>query len=138
MNVLLDDNRVWLRFSKTLDRWVICAKDDPGAVEFVQRPDDLVPHTPDKWRINAWDGRIYVQRGLEGGFVVQGLSRARELADARLIAAAPTMLKALREAEEALVKALAIELEVDHVLAEKVTPDSTLGIVRAAIKEATG
>jgi hypothetical protein len=55
-------------------------------------------HTPGPWRYLPGDGlawRPSVQRATEGGFVVQGSSREREEADARLIAAAPDLLEAL-------------------------------------------
>jgi hypothetical protein len=57
-------------------------------------------HTPGPWSYLPGDGPAWrpgVQRGLEGGFIVQGLTRDREEADARLIAAAPEMLETLQE-----------------------------------------
>ena len=56
-------------------------------------------HTPGPWRYLPGDGlawRPSVQRATEGGFVVQGSSREREEADAKLIAAAPDLLEALQ------------------------------------------
>ena len=58
-------------------------------------------HTPGPWSYLAGDGlawRPSVQRATEGGFVVVGLSRNREEADAKLIAAAPELLEALKDA----------------------------------------
>ena len=55
-------------------------------------------HTPGPWLYLPGDDpswRPAVQRGREGGFVVEGLSREREEADARLIAAAPELLDEL-------------------------------------------
>jgi hypothetical protein len=57
-------------------------------------------HTPEPWRYLPGDGlawRPSVQRATEGGFVVQGSSREREEADAKLIAAAPDLLEALKK-----------------------------------------
>lgn len=61
-------------------------------------------HTPGPWtyRRREFDKHPMVQRGSEGGFVVQGRSPDRENADAYLIAAAPGMLEALEGAEKAL------------------------------------
>ena len=55
--------------------------------------------TPGPWRYRKGDNLScpYVIRGTEGGFAVMGLSRSREEADARLIAAAPELLEALQE-----------------------------------------
>lgn len=54
-------------------------------------------HTPGSWRYEAGrDGRPpYVIRGTEGGFVVVGMTAERQEADARLIAAAPSLLASL-------------------------------------------
>jgi hypothetical protein len=57
-------------------------------------------HTPGPWFYRLGDGRAFrpiVQRGDEGGFVVEGMSRERENADAKLIAAAPELLDSLFE-----------------------------------------
>jgi hypothetical protein len=56
-------------------------------------------HTPGPWTYReGYRGteEYVVQRGHEGGFVVEGLSKERAEADARLIAAAPEMLEALK------------------------------------------
>jgi len=55
-------------------------------------------HTPAPWTYRPAGNFKYpiVQRGDEGGFVVSGLSSSRQEADARLIAAAPDLLEALR------------------------------------------
>lgn len=55
-------------------------------------------HTPGPWSYLPGNGPALhpaVQRGTEGGFIVQGLSRESEEADARLIAVAPEMLALL-------------------------------------------
>lgn len=58
-------------------------------------------HTPGPWRYIPAEPEFKfkpaVQRGNEGGFCVSGLSPEREAADARLIAAAPELLEALKE-----------------------------------------
>lgn len=56
-------------------------------------------HTPGPWRFEPRDGfrPPYVVRGKEGGFAVLGRSPDQEDADARLIAAAPELLDALRQ-----------------------------------------
>lgn len=62
-------------------------------------------HTPGPWRIipraHERNGPC-IQRGREGGFMVKGMSSEAEDADARLIAAAPDLLAACKEAEEQL------------------------------------
>lgn len=58
-------------------------------------------HTPGPWEYIPGEEPAFlprVQRGIEGEFVVMGLSRYREEADARLIAAAPDLLEALQDA----------------------------------------
>jgi hypothetical protein len=55
-------------------------------------------HTPGPWTYRP-DGdflRAIVQRGNDGGGQVYGTSTERENADARLMAAAPDLLRALR------------------------------------------
>lgn len=52
-------------------------------------------HTPGPWRLSEHEHGCVVQRGDEGGFFVQGLSKDQVRADARLIAAAPDLLAAL-------------------------------------------
>lgn len=61
-------------------------------------------HTPGPWyvRLNDTNGHPAVIRGSEGGFVVMGLRRQREEADACLIAAAPEMFECLEEARRAI------------------------------------
>jgi hypothetical protein len=71
-------------------------------------------HTPGPWRYLPGDGlawRPSVQRATEGGFVVVGLSRDREEADAKLIAAAPDLLTELRKARAALKEQLEILIQ---------------------------
>ena len=66
-------------------------------------------HTPGPWSYLAGDGlawRPSVQRATEGGFVVVGLSRDREEADAKLIAAAPDLLDELKNLRRAYVNLL--------------------------------
>jgi hypothetical protein len=93
-------------------------------------------HTPGPWRYLPGDGlewRTSVQRGTEGGFVVRGTSREREEADARLIAAAPELLEALKE----ITSDYADRFDLDD-------PSTNPGIkssikqARAAIAKATG
>ena len=56
-------------------------------------------HTPGPWRVETEYGpHPYVVRAHEGGFVVMGLSHEREIADARLIGAAPDLLHAAQAA----------------------------------------
>ena len=90
-----------------------------------------VSHTPGPWRYRKGDDVLpaVVQRGDEGGFVVQGLSRERAEADARLIAAAPDLLAEL----EHLVL-LMEPLERDGGL--HIPGLATLNAARAAIKKA--
>ena len=55
-------------------------------------------HTPGPWTFIPADEfwvKPAIQRGKEGGMVIEGLSAASEEADARLIAAAPDLLSAL-------------------------------------------
>lgn len=63
-------------------------------------------HTPGPWRYEPGrnDRPPYVIRGSEGGFVVVGMTAARQDADARLIAAAPDLLSALVEIRAYLSK----------------------------------
>lgn len=88
-------------------------------------------HTPGPWALRPrsdWSAPI-VQRGREGGFVVQGLSPEAEDADARLIAAAPELLSVVLAVDD-------LAERIDH------EPDSALGELvaraRAAIAKATG
>ena len=87
-------------------------------------------HTPGPWSYLAGDGlawRPSVQRATEGGFVVAGLSREREEADAKLIAAAPELLEALIECE----------YMIDHCLFG-CDAENAKAKARAAIAKATG
>lgn len=55
-------------------------------------------HTPGPWIYRKVDDKFapIVQRGAEGGFSVHALTDSRADADARLIAAAPELLEALK------------------------------------------
>jgi hypothetical protein len=62
-------------------------------------------HTPGPWEYIPGEGSAFrpiVQRGVEGGFVVMGLTRCQEESDARLIAASPSLLKSLKMCVTAL------------------------------------
>jgi hypothetical protein len=61
-------------------------------------------HTPGPWRYLPGDGPAFRPLVMhdEGGFIVQGRSREREEADAKLIAAAPDLLKQLEMCVTAL------------------------------------
>lgn len=84
--------------------------------------------TPGPWSYRQGNDihRPMVIRQEQGGFVVMGLSRSREEADARLIAAAPKLLEACKAAE----------LEAERLGID--FPCDTLAFIRAAISEATG
>jgi hypothetical protein len=92
-------------------------------------------HTPGPWRYLPGDVpafRPIVQRGSEGGFIVQGLSREREDADAKLIAASPELLEALEELVE-----IASVLE-PTCLGDGRAKENRIDRARAAIALATG
>lgn len=92
-------------------------------------------HTPGPWRLVPPQEEYHkpvVQRGTEGGFGVHGLSKAREIADARLIAAAPDLLAALEAALKANIAPLPANLR--SVGSEPVWAVNA----RAAIKKARG
>lgn len=59
-------------------------------------------HTPGPWKVMPYGKArgIPVQRGKEGGFLVYGKSKKREIADANLIVSAPDLLAALEKAVE--------------------------------------
>lgn len=60
-------------------------------------------HTPGPWRtFQAGDGRVGVQRGSSGGFLVLDRNAERAKIDANLIAAAPKLLEALKNARAEL------------------------------------
>lgn len=95
-------------------------------------------HTPGPWRLIPPEEGHHtplVQRGTEGGFSVLGVSRDRELADARLIAAAPDLLAALIEAEF-IVKSAATKEKITNSLDG--TARHAYANIKAAIKKARG
>lgn len=61
-------------------------------------------HTPGPWYfgIPSGTGNPFVQRGRSGGFTVVAFDVESAIADARLIAAAPELLEALKSAREEL------------------------------------
>lgn len=84
-----------------------------------------VRHTPGPWRLGLEKGRPpYVVRPGEGGFVVKGLDPDTERADARLIAAAPELLKTLWRLRNAydrgdlVVKDAALIFDLDTTIAK--------------------
>lgn len=94
-------------------------------------------HTPGPWRyIPGMLGAKFppaVQRGSEGGFLVEGVTREQEDADARLISAAPDLLEAL----EAFLRAPSVGSSGPGS-ATIVVQDFNLRAARAAIAKATG
>jgi hypothetical protein len=89
-------------------------------------------HTPGPWTYReGYRGteEYVVQRGHEGGFVVEGLSKERAEADARLIAAAPELLEVLKAARRAIS-------EVENPRQLQVV--KTLAALDAAIAKAEG
>lgn len=106
--------------------------------------DDL-RHTPGPWHVSAWGDTRVVVRSDAIPFVADcGRDTLPWVhANARLIAAAPDMLKALILAEEALVEGarsvIALmsggEANVEEAIANP-TPDSVLYKVREAIRRA--
>lgn len=95
-------------------------------------------HTPGPWRYasanagNLW----FVQRGKSGGFVVEAEDAENALADARLIAAAPEMLEALKRAKQFIQNG--VELGFIH-MPDRDAQDpahGTLPMVVAAISKA--
>lgn len=62
----------------------------------------MAGHTKEPWTVYAGLAGWIVQRGSSGGFVVEDANEERALADAILIAAAPDLLEALKEADRAL------------------------------------
>lgn len=61
-------------------------------------------HTPGPWKINPSDSEdcIYIESGSDGIATVFGGNCAFDLANARLIAAAPELLEACRAADAAI------------------------------------
>lgn len=76
---------------------------DPTRRTFKQLERPAPKHTEGPWRVtlpgdvpgSEFPTKPAVQRGREGGFTVQGLSKEKEVADAILIAAAPDLFDAL-------------------------------------------
>ena len=91
-------------------------------------------HTPGPWRLQLKDkftDHPFVVRGEQGGFCVLGLSDEAEKADARLIAAAPDLLEALKNLVERIDKNGGIgEYKTDPVFVIK--------YARSAIAKAEG
>jgi hypothetical protein len=96
-------------------------------------------HTPGPWRVIQGPREIYgVQRSNSGGFfLVNGLGREQEKADANLIAAAPELLEALKLLHDAADKAAkATQSGAEQVaLMDLFIP---LRKAKAAIKKAEG
>ena len=100
-------------------------------------------HTPGPWRISKsdwatapWRDAVIIEGDIEGGWAVPpeicALYRgAEQEADARLIAAAPEMLEALRRADELLGK-----MTTDDVLVSLDIQNARV-VVGAAITKAT-
>ena len=90
-------------------------------------------HTPGPWELVPASGRCpwpAVIRGETGGFLVHGISKQLCEADARLIAAAPDLLEALKLCESNISSLLAS--------AHPKVYGEWLTVVRAAIAKATG
>lgn len=100
-------------------------------------------HTPGPWRYTAGslDCKPVVQRGMEGGFAVCGITSEREEADARLISAAPDNYAANVALLAALDEAFGIKAIHDDEYIYDTLPSSGVArgyfMARAAIAKAT-